>query len=192
MKCLIVYAHPNPQSFNCAIKETIAEQLISNGHDVEIRDLYALGFDPVLKSSDFELIQQGKIAADVEQEQKHIKWAELIIVLAPIWWANLPAIFKGYIDRVFSFGFAYVMEEEGPKGLLPGKKVFIVNTSGAPNDMYEELGMHDSFNKTMDFGIFTFCGMEVIGHKYLGAVPMVSDEDRKQMLEEIKVIVSKI
>ncbi len=189
MKCLIVYAHPNPYSFNHAIKETVEEQLTKNGHEVVIRDLYALNFDPVLKPSDFELIQQGKVAADVEEEQKHVEWAELIIVVTPIWWTNFPAMFKGYIDRVFSFGFAYVMEENGPKGLLPNKKVFLISTSGATNEMYSELGMHDSLKKTMDFGIFNFCEMEVIGHKFFGAVPMVSDEERKKMLEELKGIV---
>lgn len=186
MKCLIVYAHPNPKSFNHAIKETVQEQLVSNGHEVEVRDLYALNFDPVLKTSDFELIQQGKVADDVKKEQEYIDWADLLIVVTPIWWTNFPAIFKGYIDRVFSFGFAYIMEETGPKGLLAGKKAMIINTSGATNELYSELGMHDSLNKTMDFGIFNFCEMEVIGHNFFGAVPMVSDVERKAMLEELK------
>lgn len=192
MKCLILYAHPNPKSFNNAILKTIENQLEKNGHQVEIRDLYKIEFDPVLKADDFEKLQQGQVTEDVKIEQDFVAWADLIIVVAPVWWANLPAILKGYIDRVFSHGFAYTFGENGPEGLLPGKQAYLVSTSGAPNEIYSQMGMHDSFTKTIDEGIFSFCGIQVIEHKYFGAVPMVSDEDRKAMLRDIESSIGKI
>ena len=107
MKHLIIYTHPNPASFNHAIKETLARVLKEKGHEVRVRDLYALGFDPVLKASDFETFLAGKVPVDIAVEQEHIRWAEQLTFLYPIWWGRMPSIAGGYIDRVLSKGFAY-------------------------------------------------------------------------------------
>jgi len=98
----------------------------------------------------------------------------------------MPAMLKGYIDRVFTEGFAYKITENDIRGLLKNKKVFLVTTTGAPQEMFEESGMFKSMGQTMDDGIFRFCGMEMIAHKYLTAVPYVTDDDRKKMLEDLK------
>jgi NAD(P)H dehydrogenase (quinone) len=172
--------------------ETLGDELAQKGHAVRVRDLYESGFDPVLKAADFEELAQGRVSADIQPEQDELRWADQLILVFPIWWAGLPAILKGYIDRVFSYGFAYLYTEEGPKGLLNEKKVMIVNTTGASNEQYQQLGMHDSFSKTIDLGIFQFCGMEVNGHHYFGAVPMVSDEERHAMLVQVEQLVATI
>lgn len=192
MKHLIVYSHPNPKSFNHAIKETFAEALKKKKHDVHIRDLYTLNFDPVLKASDFELLQKGRVTADVGAEQNEIKWADTITFIFPIWWTGLPARLKGYIDRVFSHGFAFVIDQNGVKGLLTGKKVLILNTTGTPQGMYEQSGMQKSMNQTMDTGIFEFCGMQVVAHKYFSGVTTNSPEERNAMLGEVEAIAQKI
>jgi NAD(P)H dehydrogenase (quinone) len=70
-------------------------------------------------------------------------------------------------------------------GLLPGKKVFIINTLGASLSAYEQIGAFKGMELLMDGEIFRFCGLEVTGHKYFGSVPTVADEDRKKMLEEV-------
>jgi len=185
MKHLIIYAHPNPASFNHAIKETLVRVLKEKGQDVRVRDLYALHFDPVLKADDFKIFLAGKVPGDIAIEQGHVRWADQITFLYPVWWAGMPAITRGYIDRVFSRGFAYDYAATGPVGLLPGKKVFIINTMGASLSAYEQIGAFKAMEILMDGEIFRFCGLEVTGHKYFGSVPTVADEDRKKMLEEV-------
>jgi NAD(P)H dehydrogenase (quinone) len=192
MKHLIIYSHPNPKSFNYAIKETFANALKEKNHEVRVRDLYEINFDPVLKGSDFVALQKGSVAPDVKTEQDNIKWADVITFVYPIWWTGLPARIKGYIDRVMTFGFAYKIDAKGVTGLLSDKKVYLFNTTGTPEEHYKNIGMLKSMNQTSDMGIFEFCGMKVIGHKYFCGVPSSSDEARKKWLEEVKKIASDI
>jgi NAD(P)H dehydrogenase (quinone) len=94
---------------------------------------------------------------------------------------------KGYIDRVFSYGFAYKYSEQGfPVGLLAGKKGFIINTQGSPAEYYDSTGMTDAMKKTSDTGIWGFCGVESVGHIFFGSIPAVDDTTRKGMLETLK------
>ncbi|MFA5088307.1 MAG: NAD(P)H-dependent oxidoreductase [Candidatus Omnitrophota bacterium] len=192
MKYLIVYSHPNPKSFNHAIKEVLLNELEALGQEVRVRDLYAHDFDPVLRASDFQSFHEGIIPEDIKAEQGHISWAEEIIFIFPIWWTGLPAILKGYIDKVFSLNFAYSYGAQGPKGLLPDKKVFIINTTGSPQEAYEKTGMFKSLNQTVEDGIFRFCAMPITGHKYFSSVITCSDQERKAMLAEVKQIAKRL
>jgi NAD(P)H dehydrogenase (quinone) len=190
MNCLIIYSHPNPASFNHAIQESLVKSLKENGKNVRTRDLYAMNFDPVLKADDFETFLRGKTPRDIEIEQEHIRWADVLIFIYPIWWAGMPAITRGYVDRVLSKGFAYEETPQGPKGLLQGKKVYIINTMGAPLSVYEEMGIFKAMDTIYDQQLFGFCGFKVLGHKYFGSVQSVSDEERKRMLTEVDGIVA--
>lgn len=189
MSHLIIYAHPNPGSFNHAIMETITEELRHNGKGVKIRDLYQMGFNCVLKSEDFANMQRGAVAQDVKEEQELIRSAEVMIFVYPLWWAGMPAMLKGYIDRVLSEGFAYKITDEGIAGLLGGKKVFLFTTMGASMGDYEGSGFFKSMGQITDTGIFSFCACEVMGHKYFPSVPYVTDSDRKKMLDEVRELV---
>ena len=189
MKYLIIYAHPNPGSFNHAILETISEELKNNNKDFTLRDLYNIHFNPILKAEDLVAIQNGVVPHDIKTEQDYIRSADTLIIIFPIWWSSMPAILKGYIDRVFSLKFAYDITPDGVIGLFKGKKAFLVSTTGASKEDYEKLGAFQMMNLLMDGAIFQFSGMEVIGHKYFSSVPTVSDKDRKQMLAELKLLV---
>lgn len=186
MKHLVIYAHPNPASFNHAILETTVNTLEAKGHEVVVRDLYALGFQPVLTSEDIVGFKEDRITADIQTEQEFVAQADVIILIYPIWWAGLPAIIKGYIDRVFAYGFAYKYGEQGVIPLLTGKKGLIVNTQGSPKGYYDQIGMTESLRKTSDNGIFTFVGIEPAEHLFFGEVPSVDDAERKEMLESVK------
>ena len=98
MKHLIVYCHPNPESFNHAILTTLSKALREAGHELRVRDLYALGFDPVLTGSELASVQKGEIPDDVRAEQEHVSWAEVITFVFPLWWAGMPAMLKGYLE----------------------------------------------------------------------------------------------
>ena len=189
MKSLIIYAHPNAASFNHAIMETISEELKGSNKDFNVRDLYKIGFNPILSAEDLVAIQNGTVPDDIKTEQNYIRSADTLIFIFPIWWSSMPAMLKGYIDRVLSLKFAYDITADGVVGLLKGKKTFIVSTTGASKEDYEKMGAFKMMNMSMDMAIFQFSGMKVIGHKYFSSVPNVSDQDRKQMLEELRLLV---
>nr|WP_315200616.1 NAD(P)H-dependent oxidoreductase [uncultured Flavobacterium sp.] len=130
MKHLIIYAHPNSQSLNSHLKQTLSEYLSNSGQEVVIRDLYELHFNPVLSLEDMQGQRMGKVAEDVKQEQEFISWADHITFIYAIWWTGMPAIMKGFIDRVFSYGFAYRYDQGVQKGLLTGKQTTVINTHG--------------------------------------------------------------
>ncbi len=189
MNCLIIYSHPNPKSFNHAILEALTRALQECHHDVRVRDLYDMDFDPVLRPKDFELMDQQNVAADVQLEQDHVRWADVLIFIFPVWWNSLPAIARGYIDRVLSVGFAY---SQDAKGLLPGKKVAVVATMNAPKAVCETTGVFNAMNITIGQSLASFCGMTLIAQKYFNSVASVSDADRQKMLDEIVLLAQEI
>ncbi len=186
MKHLIIYAHPNPQSYNHSILDVVEKTYKELGHEVIIRDLYALNYNPVLSGKDFEAIYSGSILPDTKAEQDYILWADVITFIHPIWWASYPAILKGYFDRTLTYGFAYAMSPNGIERLLQSKKVITINTHGQPKDVYENFKMYEGFNRTMDWGVFEFCGMDVLMHHYLPSVLSVTDDVRKELLAEVE------
>jgi NAD(P)H dehydrogenase (quinone) len=192
MNHVIVYAHPNPSSFNHAIVDALRQSLQDQGASVVMRDLYALGFNPVLTGGDLSQIVAGNTPKDIAEEQKHISWADVVSFIYPLWWTGMPAIMKGYIDRVFTFGFAYTANESGIVKLLSGKKAIIISTQGTPASVYEAKGMFDALKKTNDVGIFDFVGMKVIQHLFLDSVTTVDDADRQEMLGKVKGIASSL
>lgn len=191
MKYLVIYAHPNKASFNHAIKETTVKNLEEKGHEVRVRDLYKIGFNPVLSSSDFETFFSGGLPEDIKTEHEHIKWAEKIIFISPIWWSNFPAILKGYFDKVFSNGFAYKTVDGRSVGLLTDKKAIYISTIGLENGVAKELGILDSVKTIQNAGILDFVGIKTGENLFFGAVPYVTDEIRKGYLEDLIVALDK-
>ncbi len=136
MKVLVVYSHPNPKSFNHAILEAVLEGLSEAGHASDVIDLYKMGFDPCLKVEDFVKIQAGSNSDDVLSHQDRVSKADALVFIHPNWWGGTPAILKGWIDRVFSKGYAYKADEETGAmiGLLKHKKALILTTCGSPQE----------------------------------------------------------
>jgi NAD(P)H dehydrogenase (quinone) len=192
MKHLIVYAHPNPESFNHAILATVSNTLKNNGHEVVVRDLYALDFHPVLKPEDTAAMKAGQTPADIKMEQEYIAQADAITFIYPIWWTGLPAILKGYVDRVFSYGFAYVYGAEGIDKLLKGKKGLIINTHGTPKEIYDQFGMTAGLKITSTTGIFDFTGIESVGHLLFGSVPHAGEAALKDILKQVEETVTSV
>ncbi|KQS36803.1 NAD(P)H-dependent oxidoreductase [Pedobacter sp. Leaf194] len=164
MKYLIIFAHPDPQSLNGHLERTLFGYLGNKGQEIVVRDLYQLNFNPVLSVEDIQGQREGKVAEDVKLEQEFISWADHITFIYPIWWTGMPAILKGFIDRVFSYGFAYRYDQGKQKGLLTGKQTTIINTHGKSQSEYEEIGMDKALSLTSDRGIFSYCGLEINRH----------------------------
>jgi len=186
MRHLIIYAHPNENSLNHHLLNTVIETLQSHNEEIIVRDLYKIGFDPVFSLEDMQGQFQGQLSDDVKTEQEHISWAEQITFIYPIWWTGLPAIMKGYIDRVFSYGFAYRYDQGIQKGLLKGKKTVIINTHGKSHEEYEKMGMDKALTLTSDNGIFIYSGLEIIRHLFFDKADKASPENLEIWKDQIK------
>jgi NAD(P)H dehydrogenase (quinone) len=135
---LVVFSHPNAQSFNAHVCRAYVEELEHRGHTVVLRDLYALKFDPVLRLEDFEGARGGSVPDDVRSEQAHVTRADVVTFISPIWWIGWPAMLKGYVDRVFALNFAYRYTATGVEGCLAGKRAVIITTSGSTAENWRE------------------------------------------------------
>jgi len=185
MKNLIIYAHPNPASLNHFFKQTVVESLENQEQEIVIRDLNEINFNPVLSLDDMSGQRMGQVAADVKKEQDFINWADRIIFVYPIWWTGMPAIMKGYIDRVFSYGFAYRYDQGIQKGLLAGKKAIIINSHGKSNAEYAESGLGKALALTSDTGVFNYCGFEIQKHFYFDKADSATSENISEWENQI-------
>lgn len=192
MKALIVFSHPNPDSFNGAVLKTTQDSLTKSGHEVRVKDLYKSGWNPLLTADDLGKLYSDSVPEDIAAEQADVSWADMVVFIYPIWWFERPAILKGWFDRVFSHGFAYRMTEDGMiEGLLKGKKAVVITTSGANEDNMRQNGVLDAINTCMLKGTLGFSGIEDIVYENLFAVPTVSDEERNQMLVRVAGVFEK-
>jgi len=187
-KTLIVIAHPDSNSFNQAIKTRLVTALKEQNHQVRMRDLYGHGFDPVLSLEELQRYdsQEGEVPADVKLEQDEILWADHLIFIYPTWWWSMPAVMKGYFDRVFVPGFAFEVGDQGIKGLLEGKNAWIIQTTGSDQAYIAENGLDKMVKIPMEIGLFNFCGIEVVDHQILAGVPFITEQERIKLLESLK------
>jgi len=190
MNHLIIFSHPNPASFNGSIADAVEAVSSAMGHDTLRRDLYGMGFNPVLGRVELDAPAHMR-AQDVRQEQEFVSWADILTFIYPVWWTGMPAMLKGYFDRVFSQDFAYALHDTMMTGLLTGKKALVFSTTGLPSPLCTSRGMHEAMALTTDTGIFELCGIEVLNHAFFGSVASVSEEVRKSYLSEVVAIASR-
>lgn len=187
MNVLIVYAHPNPLSFNQSILKVVHNAFKKKGATVRLKDLYAERFDPVLAESQLSLQNEGKLPDEIKREQEQVTWADTIVVIYPLWWFDRPAILKGWFDRVFTNGFAFTFNGEGVQGLLTGKRAMVVVTAGGTK---EDFGKNaDLLTQSTTEGTLAFCGITDIVDRVYYSVPIVEDEARKKMLDDVEAMV---
>ncbi|MEW6035487.1 MAG: NAD(P)H-dependent oxidoreductase [Candidatus Micrarchaeota archaeon] len=154
---LIIFAHPdNLGSHNAAILRHVKARLETEGSKYEVIDLYADKFDPVL--------HPGRKDPLAEKYQKLMSGAKRLIFIYPVWWYNAPAIMKGFIDKVFTQGFAYSFKSDPVKGfyieqLLKGKEAIVINTYGGVKEWLDAHGNAPMF--VMDKAALEFCGISV-------------------------------
>lgn len=186
MKNLIIYTHLNPASFTKAIVDEVEKKAIARGEEVKIIDLYAEKFNPILDMPDVEhLLMGGIIPEDTKKYQELITWADHLTIVYPMWWAQMPAILKGFIDRVFLHGYAFNFTENGPVGLLVNKTAQVYISTNTPAAVYEETGMNKAQLRIIEQGIFEFCGLKT-QTTIFADVKEGTDEMRKGYLKTIK------
>ncbi|WP_261305488.1 NAD(P)H-dependent oxidoreductase [Paenibacillus andongensis] len=181
MNHLIIYTHPRKSSFNHAILDAVTESYLQVGDGVIVRDLYGMGFQPALGSSEM----LGGVGEDIVREQAYVSWADHVVFIYPLWWTGLPAMLKGYIDRVFSYGFAYKYDNGVQSGLLAGKKATLIHTQDKSQEAYEASGVGNALRLTIDEGILAYCGFEVFRHLVFDSMHASTTEDRKAWLAQL-------
>uniref|UniRef100_A0A3Q2PU70 Ribosyldihydronicotinamide dehydrogenase [quinone] n=1 Tax=Fundulus heteroclitus TaxID=8078 RepID=A0A3Q2PU70_FUNHE len=202
-KVLIVYAHQSSGSFNAAAKNAAVEVLTAQGCTVDVSDLYAMGFKATATAEDIKgevknaenfcyleesklAWEQGKLSADIMEEQSKLTEADLIIFQFPMYWFSVPAILKGWIDRVLTNGFAFSQEKRYSQGIFKDKKAMLSFTTGSLESMFSPTGINGDMNVTLwplQNGILHYCGFQVLAPQIFWAPSSAVAEDRKSMLE---------
>jgi NAD(P)H dehydrogenase (quinone) len=134
MRILVLYAHPNPESFSAALHRNVVDTLRRGGHEVDDCDLYAEGFDPVLTRAErLAYLEVPENRAPVEAYVRRLEQAEGIVLVFPVWNFGFPAILKGFLDRVFLPGVTFRLENGfAVPNLLKVRVLAAVATYGAP------------------------------------------------------------
>ena len=189
MNTLIIFSHPDSHSFNGGILETVIDELSNLGHNYKARNLYMEEFDPVLSKDELEKSYSGILPLVIREHQKDVLWAETIILIYPIWWMSPPAILKGWIDRVFTVGFAYEYDSNGIKGLLNNKKIIMITTSGQSEKSMKDNNIIKAIDSIYFKGTMEYCGFENNIHKNLYGVNKADDKTRKDMLDDIRKLI---
>ncbi|MFL1874964.1 NAD(P)H-dependent oxidoreductase [Hansschlegelia beijingensis] len=165
MRALIVVAHPDPGSPTHAVATTIANAVkaAGAGHEASIADLAAEGFDPRHKADDLAFFRgEAKAPADVLAEQARIDRADALVLVFPVHWWSMPAQMKGWIDRVFTGGWAFNERPDGSIEKMLGRlAVHVVAIGGADEGVYDRHGYAEAMRTQIDHGIFGYCGARV-------------------------------
>lgn len=190
MNVLLVYAHPEPRSLNGSLKDFAIQHLERAGHAVQLSDLYAMKWKASLDASDnsvrrtddarFNPSQASRQAfenetqsEDIVREQDKLRWADAVILQFPLWWFSMPAILKGWVERVYAYGFAYGVGEHSDahwgdrygEGTLVGKRAMLVVTAGGWTSHYAPRGVNgpiDDILFPIQHGILFYPGFDVL------------------------------
>ncbi|WP_152223461.1 NAD(P)H-dependent oxidoreductase [Pseudomonas sp. SCB32] len=203
MNVLIVHAHNEPGSFTAAMKNLAVVVLSEQGHEVKVSDLYAQRFNPVASAADFGCrandeylvyaleqrhnLKNGTLAEDIQAELEKIQWADLIIFSFPIYWFGMPAILKGWIDRVFVSGLCYGGRRIYDRGGLKGKQAMLSFTVGGQSHMFGKDAVHGEIKtllRPIHQGVLAYVGLEVLPPFIAYHVPYISETDRWTYLNQ--------
>lgn len=182
MNVFVLFAHPEPtQSFQAALLNCSLRQLEADGHSVQVSNLYEMGFNPVASAADFgsrrfperlqydreqkHAVEHGGFAEDIQTEIDKVLWCDLFIVQFPMYWFSMPAIMKGWFDRVFVNGQIYGAGRRFEAGGLSGRKAMICTSTGGPETMFQPDGILGDIEIALwpiHNGIFGYVGLETL------------------------------
>ncbi len=213
MNVLIVYAHPEPRSLNGALKNLAVAHLTARGHVVQMSDLYAMRWKAAADAEDFPArdasarlvyaaaskaaFADGTQSADVAAEQQKLLWADAVVFQFPMWWFSMPAIMKGWIERVFAYGFAYGVGEHGGErwgdrygeGTLLGRRAMLSVTIGGREPHYGDRGVNGALDDLLfpiHHGVLFYPGMDVMPPFATYQVDRMREEEWPAVAEAFK------
>ena len=203
MNVLIVYAHPEPKSFNAALRDAAVSRLTQLGHDVQVSDLYAQNFNPAAGPGDYaeranpdqyeyrtemkHALKGTGYVAEIESEQEKLRWCNALILQFPMWWFALPAILKGWVDRVMTYGFAYAPGHKFEAGLLKGRRAMVSVTTGAHANVLAPDSMDGDVHRLLwpvQNGVLRYVGFDVLPPFISHGIGLVEEPARGKLLAE--------
>jgi NAD(P)H dehydrogenase (quinone) len=202
MRVFVVFAHPEARSFGHALLHRGRAALEQAGHEVVVSDLYADGFQPVARAGDFRdrrfpdalhydreqkfNLGRGGLADDIVAELERVRWCELLILQFPLWWFSMPAMLKGWVDRVFVNGAAYGSGRRYDTGGFRGRKAMVCITTAADPAMVSPRGLLGDLEVILwpiHNGTLAYAGFDVLA-PYVGhSVAWVDDTERARILD---------
>jgi NAD(P)H dehydrogenase (quinone) len=201
VKTLIVYAHPEPTSFTAALKNVAVRALSAAGHQVDVSDLYAERFNPVAGRHDFigaadparfhyqseqlNASRTGGFASDLIREQDRLMHADLLVFVFPLWWGGLPAIIKGWFDRVCAYGVAYADGKRFDRGYFVGRRAMLGLTTGGTIERFSPGGSYGEMRYVLysvRHCVLEYLGLEVLEPFVAYAAPRVDERVRAEYL----------
>ncbi len=166
MKVVNVLSSHYPGSFVSALLAEFTTSLERLGHVFQTIDLYADKFNPVMAGDDFNQFTGKPLPEDVVRYQNIVEDADALTFFYPVWWNDMPAIMKGWIDRVFAKGFAYDYDADGARGVLNVKKVLLACTLGNAKEKTPP-GLEEAMRVKERLGVFQYCGVAEVVHEFL-------------------------
>lgn len=183
-KVLIILGHPNKDTFCGSLAESYKKGAVKSG--AEVREIFVsdLKFDPILHRG-YKEIQE--LEPDLVRAQELIKWAEHLVFVYPTWWATMPALLKGFFDRVFLPGFAFKYRENSPfwDKYLTGKSARVIVTMDAPA-WYNFLVYGNAGQKAVKRGTLQFCGIKPVKVTTIGGVKDMKKENLTGWLTKVE------
>ena len=205
MKVLMVYAHPEPSSFNGSLRNVAVETLADAGHEVFVSDLYAMGFNAVAGPADvtarsnedvFNLGMEqmhaathAALAPDIQAELDKLMAADLLLLQFPMWWFSMPAILKGWIDRVFAFGAAYDFGRTWDNGVFAGRRAMLSFTLSAPEAAFMPDGRNGDMERVLwpvHAGVLALVGYSVLPPFIAYGIPFVGEAAMQAEVERYR------
>jgi NAD(P)H dehydrogenase (quinone) len=202
LKVFVVYAHPEPRSFGRALLDRGTAELRGAGHEVAVSDLYAMGFNPVASAADFTVrrfpdalhydreqrfaVEHDAVAPDIAIEMEKLEWCDILILQFPLWWFSVPAMLKGWIDRVFLNGRAYGGGRRYDAGGYRGRRAMVTTTTAAYPPMVGPAGLLGSLDVILwpiHNGTLAYAGFAVLPPFVGHAVAWIDDAGRAAVLD---------
>lgn len=185
-RVLIINGHPDKESFCYALHEVYKKGSEKQGNEVKEIILTDMSFNPILL---YGYRKRTELEPDLTEAWEKILWAEHIVWIYPTWWASIPALLKGFIERVFLPGFAFEYQDSSPfpKKLLKGKTSEIISTMDSPIWYYKWI-VGDIGGKLMRKNLSAFCGIKNIRTTYLAVLKTSTSEKRLKWLAKIEKI----
>lgn len=155
MNVLVVVSHSRKNSLTFQVTDRFVQGLTEAGHTAEILDLHAIGFDPLLLEGDEPSLTQEvqEFSPEIETEMARLKKHDAVAFVFPLWWWHLPAMLKGYIDRVFNNGFAYGANK------LHHQQILWIALSGVTEQQMQKRNYDESIQNLLNIGIADYCGV---------------------------------
>jgi NAD(P)H dehydrogenase (quinone) len=183
----VILCHPDPGSFNHVVAEAYCNAVRGAGQEIVLRDLYALGFDPVLKANERPTVAHPVRSRDVMAELELISGSDVFVLIYPIWFGSPPAMMKGYIERVLGTGVRpEAIQKRVGTDLLGGKRLLSLTTSAASNSWLNEQGQEQGLSSVLDQYLVHAFGMHSQDHKHFDRItPDLSEQFADQYFLEV-------